>query len=160
MDICVSDSVSTIEGGQVSVNLATSSFLLNISAFILRLRRGTTPTPGATLNVPEAGAVFYRTYFRSGLSRAELYCPCGRLFWNSGCEKCLFRTSYTRAKKRSYAGMEENRVFYSATNHFRAFIQDSKAISYSNGEVQNMNSTDNLPDNVLEFLSALAEFFE
>ncbi len=33
-------------------------------------------------------------------------------------------------------------------------------VEYSNGEVQNMSSADDLPDHVLELLSALAEFFE
>ena len=33
-------------------------------------------------------------------------------------------------------------------------------VEYSNGEVQDINSTDDLPDNAQELSSALAEFFE
>ena len=33
-------------------------------------------------------------------------------------------------------------------------------VEYSNGEVQDISSADDLPDNVLELLSALTEFFE
>lgn len=33
-------------------------------------------------------------------------------------------------------------------------------VEYSSGEIQNMSSTSDLPDNVLELLSALVELFE
>lgn len=77
MDICVSDSVSAIDEGQASINLAASSFLLNISAFILRLRKGSVKSREENCDIlstsfaypQETRKIIYTTNIIEGLNR-------------------------------------------------------------------------------------------